>query len=189
MFAYGVSLTDIHNVVRDVSSALYDGNITVRTGEDRSNRAGPPRHVHPPRHRHSGLRRQGKRIRVRQGHRPERQAPHHFRVLARPLRRAGRIVRQVPGRPRGYRDRHLHRAHVPGPCSGHRVQERRKPVVPGHCAGLLRVRPHRLRRHRRQVDGTGYVDDTDWMPSGDAMRPNTDVDYFLDQLDRVLAEQ
>jgi hypothetical protein len=39
------------------------------------------------------------------------------------------------------------------------------------------------------TDRADYVDDFDWMPSGDAMRPNTDVDYFLDQLDRVLAEQ
>jgi hypothetical protein len=39
-----------------------------------------------------------------------------------------------------------------------------------------------------QVASTGYVDDSDLMPSGDAMRPNTDGDYFLDQLDRVLAE-
>lgn len=38
-------------------------------------------------------------------------------------------------------------------------------------------------------DRAGYVDDFDWMPSGDAMRPNTDGDYFLDQLDRALAEQ
>jgi hypothetical protein len=41
MFVYGVSFVDVAHVVRDVSASLYGGNIAIRTGNDRSNRAGP----------------------------------------------------------------------------------------------------------------------------------------------------
>jgi len=72
MFVYGVSFTDVHRVVRDVSDALYDGNITVRTGEDRTNGAGPRATFTLRSHDTTERGRQGKCVRVRQGHRPER---------------------------------------------------------------------------------------------------------------------
>ncbi|MEU0509298.1 hypothetical protein [Amycolatopsis sp. NPDC006125] len=189
MFVYGVSLADIHSVVRDVSSALYDGNITVRTGEDRSNRVGPRATFTLRTTDTAGSGAKGSASAFGKGTGPNGRRRTisacwhaHYDALAELFARfpAARVVTAIATYTAPtFRERALATARL-------NVGSQLYPVTAPDCCEC---------DHTDYVDtfdqvaGTGYVDASDWRPSGDAMRPNTDVDYFLDQLDRVLAEQ
>jgi hypothetical protein len=189
MFVYGVSLTDIHRVVRDVASTLYDGNITVRTDEDRSNRAGHRATFTLRATDTAGSGAKGSASAFGKGTGPNGRRRTisacwhaHYDVLAQLFGRFpdARVVTAIAtyAAPT-FRERALATAYL-------NVGSQLCPVSAPDCCEC---------DHSEYVDTfdyvdrTGYVNDSDRMPSGDAMRPNTDVDYFLDQLDRVLAEQ
>lgn len=183
MFVYGVSLIDIHRVVRDVSSALYDGNIAVRTGEDRSNRAGPRATFTLRATDTAGCGAKGSASAFGKGTGPNGRRRTisacwhaHYDVLAELFGRfpAARVVTAIATYTAlTFRDRALATAYL-------NIGSQLCPVTAPDCCEC---------DHSEYVGTSDYVDDADWMPSGDAMRPNTNVDYFLDQLDRVLAEQ
>jgi hypothetical protein len=189
MFVYGVSLTDVHRVVRDVSGALYDGNITVRTGEDRSNRAGPRATFTLRATDTTGCGAKASASAFGKGTGPNGRRRTisacwhaHYDVLAELFDRfpSARVVTAIATYTAPtFRERALATAYL-------NVGSQLYPVTAPDCCECDHTDYVDTVNH---VDRTGYADRSDWMPSGDAMRPHTDVDYFLDQLDRVLAEQ
>ncbi len=188
MFVYGVSLTDVYRVVRDVAGKLYDDNITVRTGEDRSNRAGPRATFTLRASDTTGCGAKGSASAFGKGTGPNGRRRTisacwhaHYDVLAELFARfpSARVVTAIATYTAPtFRERALATAYL-------NVGSDLHPVTAPDCCEC---------DHTAYVDtaasgsGTGYVDRSDWMPSADAMRPSTDVDYFLDQVDRVLAE-
>jgi hypothetical protein len=183
MFVYGVSLADIHRVVRDVSSTLYDGNVTVRTGEDRSNRAGPRATFTLRATDTTGSGAKGSASAFGKGTGPNGRRRTisacwhaHYGVLAELFARfpSARVVTAIATYTAPtFRARALATAYL-------NVGSELSPVTAPDCCEC---------DHTNYGDRAGYVDRSDRMTSTDAMRPRTDVDYFLDQLDRVLAER
>lgn len=177
MFVYGVPYTDVHNVVRDVSSSLYDGNIIVRTGEDRSNRAGARATFTLRTTDTAGPGAKGSASAFGKGTGPKGRRRTisacwhaHYDVLAELFARfpAARVVTAIATYTAPtFRDRALETSYL-------NVGSQLFPVTAPDCC---------------ECDHADYVDDFDSAPTSDAMRPNVDVAYFLHELDRVLAEQ
>lgn len=186
MFVYGVSLTDVYRVVRDVSNDLYDGNITVRTGEDRSNRAGSRATFTLRTTDTAGCGAKASASAFGKGTGPNGRRRTisacwhaHYDVLAELFARfpAARVVTAIATYTAPtFRVRALATAYL-------NIGSQLHPVTAPNCCACDHT------NYVDDFDHADYVNEFDSMPSGDAMRPNTDVDYFLDQLDRVLAEQ
>lgn len=176
MFVYGVSFIHVYRVVRDVSSALYDGNISVRTGEDRTNGAGPRATFTLRAHDTTGPGAKGSASAFGKGTGPKGRRRTisacwhtHYDVLAELFARfpAARVVTKIATYTAPtFRDRALETSHL-------NVGSELFPVIAPDCC---------------ECDHTDYVNDFDSAPTSDAMHPNTDVAYFLHELDRVLAE-
>ncbi|MCE7011714.1 hypothetical protein LWC34_54215 [Kibdelosporangium philippinense] len=179
MFVYGVSFSDVQSVVRDVSDSLYDGNLTVRTGADRSNRAGPRATFTLRTLDSAGTGAKGSASWSGSGTGPKGRRRTisacwhaHYDVLAELFARFphARVVTAIATYTAPtFHDRALATASLNVGCQ-------LWPVTAPECC---------------ECDHSAYtyrVDSPDYMPSVDAMRPNSDVEYFLDQLDRVLAE-
>jgi hypothetical protein len=172
MFVYGASFTDVHRVVRDMSDARLRRKHHRTHREDRTNGAD----IHTPCARHDRVGCQGKRVHVRQGHRPEGRRRTisacwhaHYNVLAELFARfpAARVVTKIATcTAPTFSDRALETSYL-------NVGSNLFPATASDCC---------------ECDHTDHVDDFDSAPTSDAMRPNTDVDYFLHELDRVLAE-
>lgn len=177
MFVYGVPFTDVQSVVCDVSSALYDGNVTLRTGEDRSNRAGPRATFTLRTIDTAGLGAKGSASAFGKGTGPKGRRRTiaacwhaHYDVLAELFARfpVARVVTAIATYTAPtFRDRALATSHID-------VGSQLFPVTAPDCC---------------ECDHADYVDDFDSAPSSDAMSPNVDVDYFLHELDRVLSAQ
>jgi hypothetical protein len=197
MFVYGVPFVDVDHVVRDVSVSLYGGNIAIRTGNDRSNRAGPHSRFTLQTVDTAGQGAKGSGHGSGTGPKGLRRTISacwhaHYDVLAELLRRFpdARIVTALATyTSETFRTRALSTA-------GLNMGSQMYPVTAPECC---------VCDHSEYTDLNGRRPTTtvpDCAPAGevfttrtmaawelnDAMRPNVDVDYFLDQLDRVLAE-
>ena len=176
MFVYGLSLADVECVVRDVSNALYDGNIVIRTGADRSNQAGPRATFTLRASDTAGCGSKGSASSFGKGTGPRGRRRTisacwhaHYDVLAElfirfPSARVVTAIATYTGRT--FRERALATARI-------NVGSQAFPVTAPDCCEC---------NHANHVDNRRNS-----TLSGDAMRPNTDIEYFLDQLDRVLA--
>ena len=175
MFVYGVSLADVECVVRDVSGALYDGNFVIRTGADRSNRAGPRATFTLRAIDTAGCGSKGSASSFAKGTEPRGRRRTisacwhaHYDVLAELFTRfpGARVVTAIATYTgQTFRDCALATAAI-------NMGSRAFPVTAPDCC------------ERNHADHVGDFGST---LSGDAMRPNTSVEYFLDKLGRVLA--